>query len=182
MEAIVRTQTLSTLVGAALSSEPELDAGAITVMNDGCVVTLGGSVDSLAQRIAAQKAALRADGVHGLAMDIEIRRPGEEDFSDGAIARDAVDCLERDKIVAGAKIQDIVDDGILTLSGRVQHAWQRLAASSAVHEAHGLLGVINDIIVSPPIGASRRPAPYPGRSAITRAWPAPGDYGRSTTS
>ena len=115
-------------------------------------------------------------------MDIEIRRPGEEDFSDGAIARDAVDCLERDKIVAGAKIQVIVDDGILTLSGRVQHAWQRLAASSAVHEAHGLLGVINDIIVSPPIGASRRPAPYPGRSAITRAWPAPGDYGRSTTS
>src|SRR5207237_3106021 len=54
------------------------------------VVTLTGFVRSYAEKFAAERAAKRAEGVVGVADDIEVRLPQTDERPDPEIARDVV--------------------------------------------------------------------------------------------
>jgi len=132
-----------------LDYEPSLDASDIGVMASGGVVTLSGHVASYAQKIAAEQATWRVDGVQAIAQRIEVHLPGETKLSDDEVARRALNTLAWDVLVPSEKLHLKVADGWITLSGEVAWHYQREAAEAAVRKLAGLTGVSNHILVQP---------------------------------
>ena len=81
---------------AELGWEPSLNAAHIGVAANAGVVTLTGHVQSLPQKVAAERAAARVKGVKAVAEDIEVKLPydirrGDEDIAGAAVERLAWD-------------------------------------------------------------------------------------------
>lgn len=112
------------------------------------IVTLGGTVGSYAQRIAAEHEAEHVAGVKAIANDIQVKLPGSAQRSDAEIAHAAVSALLWDVEVPEDKIQMTVDNGFVTLSGNVEWNFQRSAAERAVRYLSGVKGVINHIAIT----------------------------------
>src|SRR5262249_40184294 len=72
------------------------------------VVTLTGTVDSYAKKLAAQESAHRVLGVLDVANDIQIRIPGSLARTDAEIARAVRNSLEWDVWVDEQKVQSTV--------------------------------------------------------------------------
>jgi osmotically-inducible protein OsmY len=124
----------------------ETDVG---VEVDNGIVTLTGTVDSWAKRMAAQEAAHRVRGVLDVANDIEVKLPGSAGRTDTDVARAVRNALEWDVFVPEAKIRSTVSDGRVTLEGDVDYWSQRDDAEKAVRNLAGVRGVINKIAVKP---------------------------------
>ena len=125
--------------------EPAVEASSIGVeANDG-VVTIAGHVDSYAEKWAAERAAQRVSGVKGVVDEIEVQLPDASKRSDATIVQAASSALEWNTVVPDRAIKIAVDDGIITLSGEVDWAYQRAAAVAAVRNLIGVRAV-NDRI------------------------------------
>ena len=111
------------------------------------VVTLTGNLDSYAEKHAAEKAVQRVDGVKGLAVEIDVVLPGSSKRTDADIARTASHGLEWNALVPKDRIKIMVEDGWVTLSGEVDHQYQRMAAESALRNLLGVIGISNQISV-----------------------------------
>src|SRR6266542_2713292 len=107
----------------------ETDVG---VEVDSGVVTLTGTVNSYAKRMAAQEAAHRVGGVLDVANDIQVRVPSMLERTDTEIALAVRRALEWDVQVPDRSIQSTVSDGIVTLEGSVDFWHQREDAERAV--------------------------------------------------
>jgi osmotically-inducible protein OsmY len=124
------------------------DANAVEIsVRDGSV-TLGGTADSLAQRWAIRRAALRVRGVRELIDELIVLAPKPDrrddcDIEDAANMALRWDARVPDGVVAG------VNDGWLTLRGAVSAAFERAAAFDAVRNLVGLRGISNEIEVAP---------------------------------
>jgi osmotically-inducible protein OsmY len=118
-------------------------------VHDG-IVTLLGSVDSYAKRVAAQEAAHRVRGVRGVANELEIQLGDEDVRSDEAIAQAAATALTWDVMVPQQQIELTVDHGWVTLGGEVAHQYQREAAQADVQRLTGVRGVSNQICLVAP--------------------------------
>src|SRR5687768_9952626 len=77
-----------------LEWEPSITATRIGVAVKEGVVTLSGEVASYHEKVEAERAALRVEGVRGIASEIEIHLPGTSHRSDADIARAALDTLQ----------------------------------------------------------------------------------------
>jgi len=117
-------------------------------VNDG-VVTLGGTVDSFAEKWAAERAVKRLPGVKALAIEIEVKLPGSSERTDADIARAAENALEWNVSVPHDRIKVTAERGFLTLEGEVDWQFQRSAAEGAVHYLVGVKGVTNEITLKP---------------------------------
>mgnify|MGYP005842392785 CR=1 FL=1 len=136
---------------AELESEPELPEPArVGVSVREGVVTLTGSVSSYPQRMAAERAARRVDGVKAVANDIEVKLPTAAIRSDSDIAAAAVNALHWDVQVPDERIQVTVREGWVTLEGDVDYWYQKQAAERDVRSLQGVKGVINNIKVLAP--------------------------------
>jgi osmotically-inducible protein OsmY len=62
-----------------LSWEPSVEASDIGVVTKDGVVTLTGHVRTYAEKVAAEKAAERVEGVHAVANEVEVRIPSSAD-------------------------------------------------------------------------------------------------------
>jgi osmotically-inducible protein OsmY len=113
------------------------------------IVTLTGTVDSFAKRVAAQEAAHRVSGVLDVANDIEVRIPSSSARTDTEIAQAVRQALEWDVFVPHEQIQTTVSNGFVTLTGTVGLWSQRNEASRAVSTLSGVQGVTNKIEVLP---------------------------------
>ena len=127
------------------------DVGA--TVNDG-VVTLGGTVDSFAEKWAAERAVKRLPGVKALAVEIEVKLPGSSERTDADIARTAENALEWNVSVPHDRIKVTAEKGFLTLEGEVDWQYQRSAADGAVLYLTGVKGVTNEITVKPKVAPS----------------------------
>lgn len=125
----------------------ETDVG---VEVDDHIVTLTGTVDSWAKRMAAQEAAHRVTGVLDVANDIEVRLPGSAGRSDTEIAGAVRQVLEWDDLVPSDDIATTVSAGRVTLEGEVQTWAEREDAENAVRNLAGVRGVTNKIAIKPP--------------------------------
>jgi osmotically-inducible protein OsmY len=132
---------------ARLDFEPEVDPAGIGVAAEDGVVTLSGSVDDYAQKVAAEKAAKRIIGVKGLANELLVRMARERTDTD--IAKDAIYLLEGDVHFLGGKVMVTVEDGLLTLEGTVEWNFQKVAAEKAMQCIRGVKAVANLIEVAP---------------------------------
>ena len=125
--------------------DPSVKEKEIAVAAKNGVVTLAGSVESYAQKMAAEAAAERVNGVKAVALDLEVKLIGTARRTDTEIAHAAVRNLEWDVEVPNDKITASVDNGLITLTGTVDWNYQRIAAERAVRNLLGAKGVINQI-------------------------------------
>lgn len=128
---------------------PQIHEEDIAVSARDGIVTLGGTVSSYAQRMAAEREVARVAGVRGIANDIQVKLAGSAQRSDSEIAHAAVSALGWDVEVPHEKLQVKVDDGFVTLSGSVEWNFQRAAAERAVRYLSGVKGVVNFITITP---------------------------------
>ena len=129
-----------------LDWDPEVDASAVGVAAKDGVVTLAGYIDSYSAKVAAERAAKRVRGVRAVANDIQIRPRLER--TDPDIARDATRALELRSTIPPT-VQLVVQNGDVTLSGKVSWLFQKTDAEKAVRYVRGVLGVVNDIEIAP---------------------------------
>jgi osmotically-inducible protein OsmY len=114
------------------------------------VVTLTGTVNSYAKKLAAQKAAHSVPGVLDVANDIEVKVTGNLRRADSEIARAIRHALEWDVLVPSYKIHSTVTNGWVTLEGDVEYYSERIGAERAVARLTGVRGVTNKLTSSPP--------------------------------
>ena len=131
--------------------EPSVNATDIGVTVKDGVVTLEGTVDSYAEKWAAEKAVKRLPNVRSLAVGLEVRLPDSSERTDVDIARAAEHALQWDILVPRNRITVMVDGGFLTLEGEVDREFQRSAAERAVHHLRGVKGVSNQITIKPKV-------------------------------
>lgn len=112
------------------------------------IVTLVGTVDVYAKKIAAREAAHRVHGVLDVVDEMQVKVPGIGARTDTELARAVRDALEWDAFVPDEKITSTVSLGIVTLEGLVQTWTQRADAERVVRGLTGVRGVINQITVS----------------------------------
>ena len=130
--------------------EPGVNATDIgATVKDG-VVTLEGTVDSYAEKCAAERAVKRLSGVKALAVELEVKPPGCSERNDADIARAAENALDWNiSVPEGIKVT--VENGRITLEGEVGWPFQRSAAEGAVLHLTGVKGVSNQITVKPKV-------------------------------
>lgn len=120
----------------------------VGVVVEGGTVTLTGTVDGYAKKIAAETAAHRIAGVTDVANDIQVSVP-HATTTDSEIAQAVRDALERDAFVPHRRIQSTVAMGLITLTGVVDRWAERSEAERAVARLVGVRGVTNRIEVAP---------------------------------
>ncbi len=137
----------------AFEWEPSLDASDIAVAVDEGVVTLRGTVGTYAEKLAAEKIALRLFGTKGVANDLEVHIANGQDRTDTEIAQAAAAALKWNSTAGIDRVMVAVTNGWIRLSGTVDWHYQREAAARAVRELTGVKGIINNIAVQPLIKA-----------------------------
>ena len=136
-------------VQSALDWEPSLDASDIGVSVDEAVVTLRGNVGSYAEKVMAERVALRVYGVKAVANDLTVHLPSGFARTDTEIAQAAVAALKWNTMVQNDRVTVTVNNGWLALNGTLDWQYQKDAAARAVRDLTGVKGVTNNIIVQP---------------------------------
>lgn len=150
------------LVEQELTWEASLDPADIGVTVENGVVRLVGHVAAYPQKLAARAAAERVRGVRGLVDEIEIR-PFPHAYSDEAIAARVSNVLDANVQVDREAIRFRVEDGLVTLGGEVDWAFQRTAAERGLRHIKGVRGLANHI------GLTARPMQEDLEAAIQTA-------------
>ncbi|RWK65680.1 BON domain-containing protein [Mesorhizobium sp.] len=132
-----------------LEFQPSIDAANIGVAVDNGVVTLTGHVSTYAQKATAEKAVLCVKGVKGVAQEIEVRPIGSNVTADDEIAKRALHTISWNTVVPDGAVQVQVQNGWVTLTGKVEWQYQKAAAAAAIRYLAGVLGVYNQIEVKP---------------------------------
>ena len=131
-----------------LEFDPSIDAAHIGLAVDDGVVTLSGHVSSYEEKLAAEQAVRRVKGVKAIAQEIEVRYKYQLKTDDDQIARRAADVLAWNLVPADS-VQVTVQKGWVTLSGKVDWQYQKVAAESAVSKLVGVSGITNLIELKP---------------------------------
>ena len=132
-----------------LKWDTRVKATDIGVEVDDGIVTLTGTVDSYAKKLAAREAAHRVSGVLNVADDVEVRLPGTLTRNDTDIASAIATALKWDVFLPETKIASTVSKGWVTLEGNVEYLMDKEDAENAVRRLHGVTGVTNNIKVVP---------------------------------
>lgn len=152
MSTTTATANLYDRVEAELRNEPEVEGAAISVLADGDgVITLTGFVRTLWERSAAERAALRVQGVRAVANDLQVRVAGCR--TDPEIAHEASRALQVD-IRVPPSIKASVELGFVKLEGTATLKHEVDAATEAVRPLLGVRGVVNQVVLTPQVLAT----------------------------
>lgn len=119
------------------------------------IVTLTGTVNSYAEKLAAKRAAHQVRGVLDVANEILVRIPGEAKNDDAEIASALRHALEWNVLVPAERIHSTVTHGWVTLEGEVGCYRERVDAERAVSVLPGVRGVTNNIEIVIPVEPER---------------------------
>ncbi len=132
-----------------LQWEAGLNAENIGVgVKDG-VVTLSGTVDSYAEKWAAERTVKRVAGVMAVVDNIEVEIPIRNHRTDADIARAALNVLQWSVGIPFEQIKVTVQNAWVSLEGEVGSLFEKYAAYDAVRSLMGVRGVSNQIVVKP---------------------------------
>jgi osmotically-inducible protein OsmY len=131
-----------------LTWDPEVTADHVGVTVKDGVVGLNGFVPTYAERMAAERAALRVQGTRAVANDLAVKLSTQRIDPDIAMA--AANAL-RHNLSVPASVKVTVRDGYLTLEGTCEWWFQRNAAEQTVRYLPGVKGVTNAITIVPRI-------------------------------
>jgi osmotically-inducible protein OsmY len=142
-------------IQAAIGERPEFRSNPIAIAVREGVVTIGGFVQTLNQKWAAEEIAKSVPGVIAVVDEIEVRLPGIDGRPDPEIAQDILTALdiELGDVVDGIKVS--VENGAVTLEGEVQGQRQRDRARELAALVRGVVAVNSNLKVRPgPTGVS----------------------------
>ncbi len=146
---MITDHKLKTDVLEELAFEPSVNADHIGVTAKDGVVTLSGHVNSYWQKLAAETATGRVQGVKALAEEIEIRLPSHVQCSDDEIAADVLNRISWNASIPKDTVKVQVEKGYVTLTGEVDWHFEAELAGSAVQSLMGVTGVGNQISIKP---------------------------------
>jgi osmotically-inducible protein OsmY len=132
---------------AELQWDPSIDDSSIQVTVEKGVVTLTGDVHHGSQSRAVEDIAKRIRGVRAIANDLQVKIPLMGERSDSAVAIAAAHALQWDIVTGNLKVQSVVNEGWVTLSGHVHWRFEKSAAEIVVKNLIGVRGVINEVVV-----------------------------------
>ena len=132
--------------------DPKVNAAQIGVSVDKGAVSLLGSVDTYAEKWAAEDATKRVFGVRTVAQDLTVKILAEHKRSDSDIAAAVQSALKWDVFVPNT-VTAKVQDGWVTLEGQVPWNYQRDAAERSVRYLAGVVGVSNSVTLKPQTSA-----------------------------
>ena len=138
-------------VTEALSWDQRLDDGRIVVgVRDG-VVSLHGAVGSFEELGTAAEDAWKVHGVKGVKNQLMVGRIAAA-IEDQQVRAGCFAAIDREKHVPKGALSISVNDGLVTLSGKVHNHLQASAAKRAVATVAGVKRIVDDIdVVSEPI-------------------------------
>jgi len=132
--------------------DPEVAAPDIGVqVNDG-IVTLNGAVERYAEKLAAEKAALRVEGVRAVANDLSVK--GLLTHNDTDVAKAVANAIDANSVIPDGVIDVSVQNGKVTLRGAVDWAYQRTSAADSVRYLRGVRDVIDLITLRQPMASA----------------------------
>lgn len=130
-----------------LNWEPSVDSSKIGVAVKDGIITLSGTVPSFIEKMDAEKAVKRVDGVRAVVQNIDVKLKSSSIRTDAEIAEVAIKNLKWNTNVPEENIFLKVENGWITLEGEVLWNYQKEAAKSAVKGLIGVKGVNNFIKV-----------------------------------
>ncbi|HKB54736.1 MAG TPA: BON domain-containing protein [Ramlibacter sp.] len=142
-------QELQRAVLTALAHESTLLPGEIAVSVRNGVVTLSGYVGSYSEKCVALDVAQRADGVSAVADEVRVRVPAAFGPSDSDMADTLLRALSDDLHMPAGSVHITVQNGWVTLTGRVALRDQCAAVERAARTLVGVTGVSNLIDTAP---------------------------------
>lgn len=132
---------------AELKWEPSVHAAQIGVEVKNGIVTLAGEVSSYTEKLNAEAAAQRVNGVKALAIEMKVKLSGFGKRTDADIAEAAKNILDWTSSLPADAVKLQVESGWLTLSGNVEWQYQRQDAADSVRFLAGVTGVSNQIAI-----------------------------------
>jgi osmotically-inducible protein OsmY len=131
-----------------------LNSSEIGVSVKNGIVTLTGIVDSYWKKIDAENTVKKVSGVTTVVQKIEVRLSDSGKRRDTDIAEEIQNAFRWSVLVPKDKIKVKVEDGWVTLEGDVEWEFQRNAARRAVEKLEGVVGVTNNIRITPKVTPS----------------------------
>lgn len=131
-----------------------LNSSEIGVSVKNGIVTLTGIVDSYWKKIDAENTVKKVSGVTTVVQKIEVRLSDSGKRRDTDIAEAIQNAFKWSVLVPKDKIKVKVEDGWVTLEGDVEWEFQRNAARRAVEKLEGVVGVTNNIRITPKVTPS----------------------------
>jgi osmotically-inducible protein OsmY len=132
-----------------LAFEPSVDGSRIAVAVADGIVTLSGSVPNFFEKWRAEGAVKRVSGVQGVAEELTVSLFSGMEQSETEIASAAVRALEWDSVIPQGRVEVNVENGWITLTGKLEWQYQSQRAFDAVAHLRGVKGVTNLIAVTP---------------------------------
>jgi osmotically-inducible protein OsmY len=137
-----------------LAWDPKVNAARIGVTVNDRAVCLLGTVDTYAEKLAAEGAAKRVSGVRTIALDLKVKIIGDHKHSDAEIASAVERALEWD-VFTPTTVTAEVHSGSVTLKGQATWNFERDAAERAVCHLKGVSHVSNSIVLAPQTSAAQ---------------------------
>ncbi len=137
-----------------LRFDPKINAAQIGVSVDKGAVSLLGTVDTYAEKWAAEDATKRVCGVRTVAQDLTVKILIDHKRSDSEIAGAVESAIKWDVFIPKA-VTAKVQNGAVTLEGQVTWNFQRDAAERAVRFLAGVMTVNNFIMLKPEVSATQ---------------------------
>jgi osmotically-inducible protein OsmY len=133
--------------------DPKVNAAQVGISVDKGVVSLVGTVDTYAEKWAAEDATKRVSGVRTIAQDLTVKILGEHKRSDAEIAA-AVQSALKWNVFVPSSVTATVQNGAVTLNGPATWGYQRDAAERSVRYLTGVVSVHSSISIKPEASAS----------------------------
>jgi osmotically-inducible protein OsmY len=131
-------------------------------------VTLSGTVSSWDEAEQAEMLASETEGVNSLTDNLVMSYPKER--SDDAIQKDVTAALSRDIYLTGFPVESSVDNGVVTLSGKVGSAYEKQRAADDVRWIWNVKNIKNDLdVVWWDNAGARTRMPIPSDSRLAKA-------------
>lgn len=127
-------------------------------VNDG-VVSLIGHLDTYAEKVAANRAVERINGVKAIVVEIDVIPNEQHQQSDAEITATVEHVLSWNTSIPQDRIKISVQKGWVTLSGELDWDFQRRAAERMIRPLQGVVGIVDNIrlkAMAMPMNLSRR--------------------------
>jgi osmotically-inducible protein OsmY len=140
-------------IEAELRWDPKVNAAQIGVSVDQGAVSLLGTVDTYAEKWAAEDATKRVFGVRTVAQDLTVKILGDHKRTDTDLAV-AVQAALKWNVFVPKTITAKVNEGSVTLEGEVTWNYQRDEAENAIRTLMGVSNIYNAIGIKQQSSAS----------------------------
>ena len=134
--------------------DPQVNAAQIGVSVHQGAVTLLGTVDTYAEKWAAEDATKRVSGVRTVAQDLKVAILSDHMHSDTDIAAALQNAFEWNVYIPKT-VTARVESGSVTLEGQVIWNYQRVVAERAARCLTGVVAVHNSIMLKPRTSATQ---------------------------